>query len=256
MIIVLCITAFLASMLTFFSGFGLGTILLPVFAIFFPLPIAISLTAIVHFVNNIFKVGLVGKYARQDILLKFGVPALIFSFLGALLMMFATGFTYLAKYSIGEYDFEITAIKLVIAIIIIAFTWIELIPSAKAIQIPSKYLPVGGALSGFFGGLSGHQGALRSMFLASLNLSKETFIGSGVVIALMIDVARLTIYSGNLLETQIHEHWQILLAATASACIGTWIGNRYLKKITMHGLQKIVAISLIMFSIALGAGLI
>ncbi len=256
MILPICITAFSAALLTFFSGFGLGTVLLPVFAIFFPLPIAISLTAIVHFLNNLLKLTLVGKHARRDILLKFGIPALIFSFIGALLMMFATGFTWITQYSIGKYNFEITAIKLVIALVIIVFTWIELMPSTKQIVIPSRYLPLGGALSGFFGGLSGHQGALRSMFLASLNLSKEAFIGSGVVIALMIDVARLTIYSGNLLETQLRDHWLILLAATASASIGTWIGNRYLKKITMNGVQKIVAISLLLFSIALGVGLI
>ena len=36
-----------ASLLTFISGFGLGTLLLPVFAVFFPLEVAILLTAIV-----------------------------------------------------------------------------------------------------------------------------------------------------------------------------------------------------------------
>lgn len=256
MFALICLTAFAASILTFFSGFGLGTVLLPVFAIFFPLPLAISLTAIVHFLNNLLKVTLVGKHARRDILVKFGIPALFFSFLGALLMMFATGLTWITQYSIGEYSFEVTAIKLVIALVIIVFTWIEFMPSTKHIVISSKYLPLGGALSGFFGGLSGHQGALRSMFLASMNLSKETFIGSGVVIALMIDVARLTIYSSNLRETNFQDHWKILLAATASASIGTWIGNRYLKKITMKGLQKIVAASLLIFAVALGSGLI
>lgn len=53
-IIVIAIVAFFASGLTFFSGFGLGTLLLPAFALFFPIEIAISLTAIVHFLNNIF----------------------------------------------------------------------------------------------------------------------------------------------------------------------------------------------------------
>jgi hypothetical protein len=42
------IAAMLASLLTFFSGFGLGTILLPVFGVFFPIRVAFGLTAIVH----------------------------------------------------------------------------------------------------------------------------------------------------------------------------------------------------------------
>jgi uncharacterized membrane protein YfcA len=52
--------AFLASGLTFFSGFGLGTLLLPAFALFFPIEQAVALTAVVHFLNGLFKLGLVG----------------------------------------------------------------------------------------------------------------------------------------------------------------------------------------------------
>lgn len=39
------LTAFLVSGLTLFSGFGLGTVLMPAFALFFPLPVAIAATA-------------------------------------------------------------------------------------------------------------------------------------------------------------------------------------------------------------------
>ncbi len=53
-IIIICIVAFLTSILTFFSGFGLGTILMPVFALFFPVEVAIALTSVVHFSNNLF----------------------------------------------------------------------------------------------------------------------------------------------------------------------------------------------------------
>jgi uncharacterized membrane protein YfcA len=52
-VIVLLFTAFLVAILTFFSGFGLGTILTPVFMIFFPVGLAIALTGVVHFLNNI-----------------------------------------------------------------------------------------------------------------------------------------------------------------------------------------------------------
>ena len=59
-ILIIAIVAFLAALLTFFSGFGLGTILTPVMLIFFPPEIAISLTGIVHFCNNIFKLSIIG----------------------------------------------------------------------------------------------------------------------------------------------------------------------------------------------------
>ncbi len=60
-IVIICLSAFFTAVLTFFSGFGLGTILAPVFAIFFPIDIAIALTGVVHFSNNLFKMALVGK---------------------------------------------------------------------------------------------------------------------------------------------------------------------------------------------------
>jgi uncharacterized membrane protein YfcA len=255
-IILICITALAASILTFFSGFGLGTVLLPAFAIFFPLPLAITLTAIVHFANNLLKVTLLGKFSNKEILFRFGIPAVIFSFLGAWLLMRSTGFGWITQYTIGEYNFEITWVKLLIATAIFVFTLLELFPAHAFFKIKQHHLPLGGALSGFFGGLSGHQGAFRSMFLASMNLSKEAFIGNGVVIALLIDIVRIGIYSNSLMETQWMEQSGLLLAAITSAFIGTWLGNRYLKKITTGIVQKIVAVCLLLFSVALGVGLI
>jgi len=39
--------------------------LMPVFTVFFPIDIAIALTGIVHFSNNLFKITLVGKNADK-----------------------------------------------------------------------------------------------------------------------------------------------------------------------------------------------
>jgi uncharacterized membrane protein YfcA len=77
------LTALIASVLTFFSGFGLGTILLPVFAIYYPMPIAVLLTAIVHFSNNMFKIGLVYKNINWKLVLRFGLPSMVAALIGA-----------------------------------------------------------------------------------------------------------------------------------------------------------------------------
>ena len=78
----ICLVAFLGSGLTLFSGFGLGTLLVPVFGFFFPIEMAILLTAIVHFLNNIFKLFLLGQKANKQALLAFGIPAILFAFVG------------------------------------------------------------------------------------------------------------------------------------------------------------------------------
>ena len=59
-IIIIGLVAFFAAILTFFSGFGLGTILTPVMMVFFPVDIAVAFTGIVHFSNNIFKLFING----------------------------------------------------------------------------------------------------------------------------------------------------------------------------------------------------
>lgn len=61
--IVIAIASFITSFITFYSGFGLGTLLMPVYALFFPMEVAIASTAMVHGANNILKLVLVGKSA-------------------------------------------------------------------------------------------------------------------------------------------------------------------------------------------------
>ena len=103
--IIIIITAFLASGLTFFSGFGLGTILLPVFAIFFPVEIAVALTAIVHFLNNVFKFFLVGKSIDKSILWRFGIPAIISAFVGAFVLNYLSDLKPFHEYQLLSVDF-------------------------------------------------------------------------------------------------------------------------------------------------------
>src|SRR5262245_4915249 len=193
--LVICLTALIASGLTLFSGFGLGTILMPVFAIFFPVEVAVGLTAIVHLLNNLFKVGLLGRRADVGVIVRFGLPAIAAAFLGAWLLTKLTHLRPLIEYSIGGRKFTVTPIKLIIAVLIALFAVLEISPWVNRLNIPRRLLPVGGVLSGFFGGLSGHQGALRSAFLIRSGLSKEAFIATGVVVACMVDVSRLAVYA-------------------------------------------------------------
>src|SRR3989344_830263 len=139
--IVVCIVAFFASGLTLFSGFGLGTILTPVLAIFFPVPVAVGATAVVHLANNLFKIVLVGRNANKNIVLRFGIPAVFAAFVGALLLNTVSGFPALAVYSLGARACEITLVKLVIGILIVFFSCLELVPRFQKIAIDQKYMP-------------------------------------------------------------------------------------------------------------------
>lgn len=254
--LIICLFALLASGLTFFSGFGLGTILLPVFALFFPVDISVALVAIVHFLNNLFKLSLIGKKASKQVLLKFGGPAILAAFAGAYLLTLLSETEPLLRYSLAGRSFDITPLKLVIALLLFVFALFDIIPKLVRLNFDPKYLPLGGALSGFFGGLSGHQGALRTAFLIRAGLSKEAFIGTGIAISVLIDISRLTVYSADILKTGDSIDYTLLLAATLSAFTGAVIGNRMLKKITIESLHLVVGVMLLIFAVLLAAGIV
>jgi len=255
-IVIISIAAFLTSILTFFSGFGLGTILTPVFLLFFPVEIAIALTGVVHFTNNLFKIALVGKSADKSILIKFGIPAIAASLLGAWLLLGITGLPNVTSYEIGGKEFFITPIKLTIAVILLLFSIFEIAPAFQKIQFGKDKLVLGGLLSGFFGGLSGIQGAIRSAFLIKAGLTKEAYIATGVVIACFIDFTRLSVYASRFAASDLSGNMTLLVSTTLSAIIGAFLGNKLLKKITLKFIQIVVAVMLVVISIALGAGFI
>ena len=140
--------------------------------------------------------------------------------------------------------------------LLLLITLIELSPRFEAVAVPPKYVPLGGLLSGFFGGISGMQGALRSAFLIRADLSKEAFIGTGVVVATLIDIARLGVYSEALFNQRAEFDYGILSGAVLSAFAGAALGNRFLRKLTFATLQRIVGIMLAIVAVGLMGGLL
>lgn len=255
-IIIICLAAFFTAILTFFSGFGLGTILTPVFAIFFPVDMAIALTGVVHFTNNLFKITLVGKNTDKSVLLRFGIPAILASFAGAWLLLRITDMPSLFHYNLWGKEYEVMPVKLVIAVLLVIFSVLEIAPSMQRLQFKRNKLALGGVLSGFFGGLTGIQGAIRSAFLIKSGLSKEAYIATGVVIASLVDFTRLSVYASRFKGANLHEHWILILSAISAAILGAFIGNKLLRKVTLRFVQVLVAILLFLIAIVLGAGII
>lgn len=255
-IFILSIVAFAVAILTFFSGFGLGTILTPIFMLFFPVELAISLTGVVHFFNNIFKLFLVGKHADKSVLINFGIPAVVAAIFGSWLLFKIPDENPLFTYHLFKSEFVVYTVKLIISILLIIFASIELIPFLKKLQFGKEKLPIGGILSGFFGGLSGNQGAFRSAFLIKAGLSKEAFIATALVVSTFVDFTRLVIYTSNFSKTGLSENLVMLTTVTISGIVGAFVGNKLLKKVTVNFLQTIVAILLIIISLALGGGII
>jgi uncharacterized membrane protein YfcA len=253
---IICLAAFSASALTLFSGFGLGTLLLPVMALFFPIDLAIALTAVVHALNNLFKCWLLGRHADRPVVLKFGLPAIFAALLGARLLLYLSDLQPLFHYQVWGQEAQVMPVKLVIAILMVVFALFELAPRRAPFALTPRYLPLGGVVSGFFGGLSGHQGALRSAFLIRAGLTKESFIATGVVISVMVDIPRIVMYGATLPGLALTDNLLLLAAAVLAAFAGAWLGNRWLAKVTLRLVQLLVTLMLLAIAAALGSGLI
>ncbi len=229
---------------------------MPCFALFFPVELAIGLTAVVHLFNNLFKLVLVGKFAEREVVVKFGIGAIVSAFIGATLLGVLSNIKPIYEYEVFNRTASITPVKLLIAILLIVFVWLESLPSLEGVKIERKYLWLGGVLSGFFGGLSGNQGALRSMFLLKCNLTKESFIATGVVIACVIDIARLIVYRERFTVALSEKNTVVILSACIAAFLGAFVGARLLPKITMHMVQRFIAVMLIAISFLMASGIL
>lgn len=117
--VIVGLTAFGVSLLTLLSGFGLGTLLMPVFALFFSVEVAIASTAIVHAANNLFKAGLLGLGAPREVLLRFGIPPVVASVLGAVALSALGVQAPLAVWSFLGRTAELTPVKLVVGVLIL-----------------------------------------------------------------------------------------------------------------------------------------
>lgn len=253
------IAAFMASGLTLFSGFGLGTVLMPVFALFFPLPLAVAATAVVHFANNLFKFGLMARQADWKVVARFALPAALAAVLGANALTFFDRLPVLWHYGIGETRLAITPVKAVIGVLIATFALLELSSRFRALAFAPCWLPLGGALAGFFGGLSGNQGALRSAFLLKAGLSKEAFVATGAVSAVIVDAVRLAVYGLAMLAgqfAQIHAVAAPVAVGTACAFIGALVGKYMLRKVTLRAVRLIVAVAMLGIGGGLAVGLL
>lgn len=255
----IALVSLLASALTLFSGFGLGTLLMPVFALFFPVPLAVAATAVVHLANNVFKLGLLARDANWPVVARFGLAAAVAALLGAALLTWVAALEPLARYTMAGREFVVTPVKAVIGVLIIGFALLELSPRVARLEFPPRWLPLGGVISGFFGGLSGNQGALRAAFLIRAGLGKTEFVATSAVSAVLVDTVRIAVYGVGMLAAgvaAVHDLAVPVAVAAFSAFAGAWLGRRWLEKVTLRAVQLTVAAFMLGVGVALLSGLL
>lgn len=244
----------MASAFTFLTGFGLGTILLPVFLLTMGPAMAVAAVAPVHLFHNLGKFFLLRRQVDPRVLGNFGIPALAAAAVGAWGLAWMTHLPPIGTWSLLGRVFVVCPLKLVIGLSLAIFSGWELWGGKGAIRrVP---LWAGGLVSGFFGGLTGHQGAIRSAFFLGKDLPKETFIATGAAVACLVDLTRIAIYAQLFRSLGEGTPWPVIGAGITGAAAGLWLGRHMLRRITGQGFRKLVGAALLGFGLGLSVGLI
>ena len=252
--LLICVVSFSASILTFFSGFGLGTLLLPVFSLFMPIELAVLATAIVHILNNALKFILIRNFIDKSVLISFGITAVIGAFVGAIIQKKIGGSLVIYELELFGASNRVELLSFVIGILMLVFAILDLLPILKKISFGMGQFTIGGFLSGFFGGLSGHQGALRAAFLAKSNLKAEVFISTSVCLSLLIDATRIPVYLSS--TVRFYDHWLLIAPACIFAFLGSYFGKKLFTKKKVQNIRAFVAVFLFLMGSAMVVGLV
>jgi uncharacterized protein len=222
------VTALLAEIIGTIAGFGTSTIFMPVSLFFLAsFQTAIVLVAFLHLFGNVgklifFRQGLLsGKFDKKT-LLYFGLPSVIFTIIGALLV------------SIVAQD----VLKLLLGLFLMFFTTILFMKPNFSLKPSAKNSLIGGGFSGLSAGLIGTGGALRASFFNSFRLKKEVYIPTVAAISLAVDVFRIPIYvASGFLTPGFYWYLPVLFVI---AIVGTFTGKKIVDRIPQETFSKIV----------------
>lgn len=217
------------------TGFGTSTLMIPVLVIFFPPVEAIFLVAIIHWFGDIWKISLFRKGFSWRLLVLFGAVGLATSYLGAFVSLGAN---------------EQILLRLLGAFL--AGYALFLIFQSK-FKIPAGNLTAvsGGALSGFFAGMFGIGGAIRSMFLSAFDLPKAVYIATAGAIGLLVDSTRIiTYFAGG--TTLPRELWYGLILFIPVSFLGAQVAKKVVDRIPQNKFRIVIAV----FLLAIGSKLI
>lgn len=221
--------AFISEVLGTVSGFGSSIIFVPIASIFFDIHTVLAITAIFHVFSNIFKLYLFKSKLDKEVLIKLGIPAILFVFIGSLLTRFI---------SVKELDILLAIIVTFLALFLLYY-------KDKSLRKTQGNLIWSGIGSGFLAGLVGTGGSLRGLALSAFNLEKEVFIFTSAAIDLGVDSTRSIVYVMNGFLKQ--ESLVILPFLILISFLGNWFGKKIVDKLNNRTF-KILVLTTIFFA--------
>ncbi|MCR4324757.1 MAG: sulfite exporter TauE/SafE family protein [Candidatus Curtissbacteria bacterium] len=225
------LAAFFSEIVGTIAGFGSSTIFLPLALLFFDFKTALVLVALMHVFGNIGRISFFKHGLDKRILLIFGIPSIVLTLLGALLVSFIP--QHILKGILGVFLIVYAGVSF----------WKEDLKVKSS--LPNSIL--GGGLSGFLAGLIGTGGALRGAFLTAFGLPKEKYIATAAAIALAVDITRIPVYlAGGFLSSKYYWYIPFLFII---ALAGSFVGKQIVKRISQRKFKKIVLVAILVIGL-------
>jgi hypothetical protein len=246
-----------ASAITIVSGFGLNTVLVPAFAVLFPLPLAIAAVAVVHLIASAIRAVIFRAHINRVIAWQFVPWAIVGGIVGAFILELLGAVPVITTYPLFGLTKSITAVKVVVGVTIAALSFYELRRGSEVTGLSRVGVSAGALASGFFGGLSGNQGAIRSTVLIRAGLTPLGFAATGALAAIAIDLTRLVVYGTAGSITAILADAAIrdaIVAATIGAIAGALVGRQLLASLSSARLHLLVGWSLVLGGLLIAVG--
>ena len=204
---------FFAAALTVPAGFGLATMITPIVFLWLEPHEAVAVVGIVHGSHNAWKLKVLRSSVDYSAVRRYGWAMVVGALLGAAL----------------NTAVEADPLLLIVGVALVVLPLLSISERWTNVRLPDAEDRIGGFGSGFFGGLTGHQGALRAMFLQKRLPNKTEYAATAAVLALVVHVTRVPVYVA-LEGWQILDAGWLIVGLVLAAVLGVHLGKRWLKK--------------------------
>lgn len=226
------LTAVIAGAVAAVSGFGIGSLLTPLLAARYGTKLAVAIVSIPHLVAMAARFLGLRRQLDRRIFLNFGILSATGGLLGALLNAKANS----------------PILAIVFGCLLVFAGLSRLTGFVDRMRFGRRIAWFAGALSGFFGGLVGNQGGIRSAALLGFDIQKEALVATATAIALIVDGARMPVYLA--IETRgILDAWPVLIVAVAGVLLGTFWGVPLLRRIPDAIFRKLLSALILVLGI-------
>ena len=207
------------------AGFGIGSILTPVFNTHVDMRLAVAAVSIPHVAATAVRFWRMRRATDRGVLKSFGLMSAAGGLTGALLQRYASS----------------PVLIIVFATLLVFVGVAGLTGLSERMRFGRRAGWIAGAVSGLLGGLVGNQGGIRSASLLGYDLSPAAFVATATAIGLIVDAARMPVYVATEAE-RLAQLGPAIIVATAGTVAGTLAGERVLKRIPPRLFRKLVAL--------------